>query len=330
MKKVVTLAMGNGGVENQELIEKIVFRHLKNEFLDRAEDGTLLQSLKKPVFTTDSFTISPLFFGGADIGKLAVAGACNDLAMMGAQPKYLSLSFIIEEGFDLRDFEKIVRSIKKELAINGAKIVTGDTKVVPKGSCDKLYINIAAIGEQRTDVSQKNIGIGDTLLISGDIARHGAAIFASREGIELENEIESDCKSLWPVVQELLEEDITLKALRDATRGGVAAVLNEWAKACRFCMEIEEAAFYIDQGVQGICEILGFEPFVLANEGTFVAAVKKEDANKTLEILQRHNQNAAIIGEVTQSYPSKVVLKSQWGTKRFLDMPSGEILPRIC
>ena len=329
MNKTITLAMGNGGVENSELIQKVIYRHLGNDILAKAEDATPLGALQNLCFTTDSFTVTPLFFKGGDIGKLSVAGACNDLAMMGAKPKFLSLSFIIEEGFGLREFEKILRSIKKELTLNEAKVVTGDTKVVPKGSCDGLYINMSAIGERIADVSQNRIQKGDVLLLSGDMARHGAAIFAAREGIELENEIESDCKSLWPVVEELLG-NLTPKAMRDATRGGVAAVLNEWAMATNLCMEIQEQNCSVDESVQGICEILGFEPFMLANEGTFVMAVDPKDADAALEILRRHNDKAAIIGRISDSYPGRVVLESSWGTRRFLDMPSGEILPRIC
>ncbi len=330
MQKVVTLSMGNGGLENRELLERFIFRHLGNDILKNAEDGTLLGEIENLVFTTDSFTINPIFFKGGDIGKLSVAGACNDLAMMGAEPKFLSLSFIIEEGFGLRDFERILRSMKKELLLNGAVVVTGDTKVVPKGACDKIYINISAIGNRLANFSQKNIKDGDKVLLSGDIARHGATIFASREGIELENEIESDCKSLWPVIKTLIDEKVFVKALRDATRGGVAAVLNEWAKDENLCFEIEEAKVNISLEVKGICEILGFEPFVLANEGTFVCVVDRRDEKKALEILKSFNENASIIGEVTTEYRGRVILKTEWKTRRFLDMPSGEILPRIC
>lgn len=330
MQKVVTLSMGNGGLENRELLERFIFRHLGNDILKNAEDGTLLGEIENLVFTTDSFTINPIFFKGGDIGKLSIAGACNDLAMMGAEPKFLSLSFIIEEGFGLRDFERILRSMKKELLLNGAVVVTGDTKVVPKGACDKIYINISAIGNRLANFSQKNIKDGDKVLLSGDIARHGATIFASREGIELENEIESDCKSLWPVIKTLIDEKVFVKALRDATRGGVAAVLNEWAKDENLCFEIEEAKVNISLEVKGICEILGFEPFVLANEGTFVCVVDRRDEKKALEILKSFNENASIIGEVTTEYRGRVILKTEWKTRRFLDMPSGEILPRIC
>lgn len=330
MQDIITLSMGNGGAENYELIEKIIFKHLKNEYLSRAEDGTYLDSLENLVFTTDSFTISPIFFRGGDIGKLAVAGVCNDLAMMGAKPKYLSLSFIIEEGFSIDGFEKIVKSIQGELNINGAYIVTGDTKVVPKKSCDGIYINISGVGKRVKEFSQKKIEVKDKVLISGDIARHGASIFASREGIELENMIYSDCKSLWPIVKRLIEANLDIKACRDATRGGVAALLNEWAKATNLSFEIEEGKIEVSDEVRGICEILGFDPLVLANEGTFVLVVSEDDSQKVLEILKEFNENAQIIGDVTNEYKQKVLLKSEWGTRRFLDMPSGEILPRIC
>jgi len=248
---------------------------------------------------------------------------------MGAKPKYLSLGFIIEEGFGIRDFEKIVRSIKKELGINEASVVTGDTKVVPKGSCDGLYINMSAIGERIADVSERNIKEGDKIVISGDIARHGAAIFAAREGIELFSELQSDCRSLWPVVKKLLEVG-GVKAMRDATRGGVAAVLNEWAIARDLSIEIDEARVPVSDEVRGICEILGFEPLVLANEGTFVLVVEPGKEDEVLDVLRRHDPKAVVIGEVTRSHPKRVLLKSEWGTRRFLDMPSGEILPRIC
>ncbi|MRI83660.1 MAG: hydrogenase expression/formation protein HypE [Nitratiruptor sp.] len=326
---MITLAMGNGGVENRDLIEKVIFRHLGNDLLAQAEDGTAIGSLPKAIFTTDSFTISPLFFPGGDIGKLAVAGACNDLAMMGARPKFLSCSFIIEEGFSLRDFQRILRSMAKELSLNQAQIVTGDTKVVPKGSCDGLYINISAIGEQVADVSQGYLKPGLAILISGSVAKHGAAIFAAREGIELQSDLMSDCKSLWPVVEELLSVE-GIKAMRDATRGGVAAVLNEWARAAGVGIEIDEGAVPVTEEVRGICEMLGFEPLVLANEGTFVVAVEPESAPAALEVLRRYDPDASLIGRVQEEYAGRVVLRSQWGTRRFLDMPSGEILPRIC
>ncbi len=330
MKKSITLADGNGGAENQALIKEIFWRHLGNEILDRGEDAALIEG-KNIAFTTDSFTVSPLFFPGGDIGKLSVCGTCNDLAMMGARPKYLSLSVIIEEGFESRSVEKIVRSIKKELEVNGAMIVTGDTKVVPRGSVDEIFINTSGIGEREAEgISVSSIEKGDLLIVSGDIGRHGAAIFAKREGIELKSAIRSDCASLWPVVDAVLKNGIKPHAMRDATRGGVAAVLNEWAQAVDLCMEVEEESIPVSEEVRGICEILGFEATALANEGTFMLALSDRDAKEALDILKGFDKNAAVIGTVTESYPGRVVLKSEWGTKRFMDLPTGELLPRIC
>jgi hydrogenase expression/formation protein HypE len=333
-QKSITLAMGNGGEENRDLIEKLLFKHLGNEILKKAEDASTLEIKNKIALTTDSFTISPIFFEGGDIGKLSICGTCNDLAMVGAKPKYLTLSLIIEEGFNYRDLEKIVRSIKKELKENdGAIVVTGDTKVVSKGSVDKIFINTTGVGEVLVDgISASNLEVGDQIIVSGDIGRHGASIFAIREGIELESKIKSDCASLWKIVKALFDAKIKPKAMRDATRGGVAAVLNEWAKSSSVGIEIEEDLIPVSDEVKGICEILGFEPTALANEGRFLLAVDKKDSQKTLEILRNFEEakEANIIGEVSSNYKEKVILKSSWGTKRFLDLPTGELLPRIC
>jgi hydrogenase expression/formation protein HypE len=332
MQKNITLAHGNGGQENNELIEKIFYKYFKNDILEKSEDSALLNMESSQItFSTDSFTVNPLFFPGGDIGKLSICGTCNDLAMMGAKPKYLTCSFIIEEGMNLRELEKIVRSMKKELEINEAKIVSGDTKVVPKGSVDKLFINTSGIGEIiYSGISAHNLKEDMAILVSRDIGTHGAVIFASREGISLDSNLTTDSASLFPQVKTLFDANLEIKALRDATRGGVAAVLNEWAKASNVCIEIEEEAVPIQDEVKGICELLGFEALNLANEGTFVVAVPKEQAEKALKILKQNNSNAQIIGEVTNQYPQKVILNSSWGTKRFLDMPSGELLPRIC
>ena len=332
-QKTITLAMGNGGAENRDLIEKLLFRHLGNDILKRAEDASILEVRGKIALTSDSFTISPLFFEGGDIGKLSICGTCNDLAMMCAKPKYLTLSLIIEEGFDQRDLEKIIRSIKKELEINKAVVVAGDTKVVSKGAVDKIFINTTGVGEVIFDgVSASNLEVGDEIIVSRDIGRHGASIFASREGIELDSKIESDCHSLWEMVEALLDGGVEPKALRDATRGGVSAVLNEWAVSSDVGIEIEEEAIPISEEVQGVCEILGFEATSLANEGTFLLALNPKDSSKALKILRAFETNtqASIIGRVTDEYPKRVILKSSWGTKRFLDLPTGELLPRIC
>ena len=326
----IKLAHGNGGSENNELITKIFYEAFQNEILEKSEDAAIIEN-GKLAFCTDSFTISPLFFNGGDIGKISVCGTCNDLAMMGAKPKYLSLAVIIEEGFEFEMLQKIVDSINKELELNGAIIVTGDTKVVPKGSVDKIFINTTGIGEvQQNDISANNIKEDDVIIVSRDIGTHGATIFAQREGIELQSNLKSDCASLYPIVQKLLDENVTIHALRDATRGGVAAVLNEWAKASNICIEVEEESIPVCDEVKGLCEILGFEATALANEGTFLIATRKEDAPKILSLLKQFNENASIIGKVTMEQTKKVILNSSWGTKRYLDTPTGELLPRIC
>ena len=332
MSNTITLAHGNGGAENNELINKVFYKAFKNDILSKSEDAAVIQD-GTLAFSTDSFTVSPLFFNGADIGKLAVCGTCNDLAMMGAKPKYLTCSVIIEEGFEIRSLEKIVKSMKEELEINGAIVVSGDTKVVPKGAVDKIFINTTGIGEiLYKGISSNNITENDLILVSRDIGAHGATICAAREGMDLETSLKSDCISLYPQVKALIDSGVKITALRDATRGGVSAVLNEWAKQSNICIEIDEEKIPVCDEVKGICEILGFDAMSLANEGTFVLAIKKEDAQKALEVLQtfKEAKTASIIGKVTQQYEQRVILNSQWGTKRFLDIPTGELLPRIC
>lgn len=330
--KTVTLAHGNGGAENQELISKVFYRAFKNDILTKSEDAAVIEN-GTLAFTTDSFTVSPIFFNGADIGKLAICGTCNDLAMMGAKPKYLTCSVIIEEGFEIKDLEKIVKSMKDELEVNGAIIVSGDTKVVPKGAVDKIFINTTGIGEiLYKGISSNNVSENDLILVSRDIGAHGATIFASREGMDMDTSLKSDCASLFPQVKALIDANIKITALRDATRGGVSAVLNEWAKQSNVCIEIEEEKIPVCDEVKGICEMLGFEALSLANEGTFVLAIAQEDAQKAIEVLHtfENAKNATIIGKVTQQYEKRVVLNSAWGTKRFLELPTGELLPRIC
>jgi len=330
MTKTVTIAHGNGGEENNELIKNIFYKHFENEILAKSEDAAVIEN-GKLAFTTDSFTVSPLFFPGGDIGKLAVCGTCNDLAMMGAKPKYMTCSVIIEEGFSTRELEKIVKSMKTELAINGAIVVSGDTKVVPKGSVDKLFINTTGIGEiQHKGISASNLREGMSILVSRDVGTHGATIFSAREGIELESNLQTDCASLYPQVKALMDANISIVAMRDATRGGVSAVLNEWAKASDICIEVNEESIPVREEVKGICEMLGFEAVDLANEGTFVLAVAKEDETKALEVLQQTHTSSALIATATKQHKGKVILNSSWGTKRFLDLPTGELLPRIC
>jgi len=330
--KYITLAHGNGGEENNSLIQGVFHKHLKNDYLMKSEDAAIIDS-GRLAFTTDSFTINPIFFSGGNIGKLSICGTCNDLAMMGAAPKYITLALIIEEGFEIHTLDKIVRSMKKELEINGASVVAGDTKVVPKGSADKIFINTSGVGEVQIEgISSTHLCVDDAIIVSRDIGRHGAAIFANREGIDIQNTLESDCTSLWPMVKALMDAGIKPKAMRDATRGGLAAVLNEWAKSSNVGIKIDESLIPTSDEVRGICELLGFEPTALANEGTFILALDPKDIDKTIEILKTFKQNSkcSYIGKVSDIHKKKVVMTSQWGTKRFLDMPTGELLPRIC
>jgi len=330
--KTITLAHGNGGEENAKLIEELFYKNFQNEILMQCEDAAIIEE-GKLAFTTDSFTVTPLFFKGGDIGKLSICGTCNDLAMMGAKPKYLSCAVIIEEGFEMQDLHRIILSMKSEADLNGIKIISGDTKVVPKGSVDKLFINTTGIGEVvQKGISSMNLAADDIIIVTNSIGQHGAAIFLEREGMEFSSQLQSDCQSLWPVVEALLDANITIKAMRDATRGGVAAVLNEWAKQSEVCIEIEEESVPVSQEVQGVCELLGFEAYNLANEGTFIIAVDAKDAQSTLELLKAReaSKDSALIGTVTARYPQRVLLNTPYGTTRFLDLPTGELLPRIC
>ncbi len=331
--KTVQLSHGGGGEETNDLIHDLFYHHFKNDILIKAEDAAVLQVEKKIAFTTDSFTVSPIFFNGGDIGKLAVAGTVNDLSMMGAQPLYLSAAFMIEEGLPFDELEIIVKSMATELEKSGAKIVCGDTKVVPRGSVDKIFINTAGIGEiLRENVSVLNIKEGDAIITSRDIGAHGATVLMAREGLDVSADLHSDCETLWPAVEALINGNISISAMRDATRGGLSAVLNEWAQSSNVCLEIEESAVEISNEVQGICEMFGFEAMDFANEGTFILAVAPMHAEFALEILRKFEfcKNASIIGRVTQQYPQKVILHSSYGSSRFLDLPKGELLPRIC
>ncbi|MDD3775257.1 MAG: hydrogenase expression/formation protein HypE [Sulfurovaceae bacterium] len=328
--KNISLAHGNGGSESKELVEGLFYSVFSNKILNKSEDAALIEN-GKLAFTTDSFTVNPLSFAGGDIGKLAICGTCNDLAVMGAKPKYLSIAFMIEEGFSFDELKSIIKSMHDELEKNDAIIVCGDTKVVPKGNVDKLFINTTGIGEiYYSGISASNLKEGMSILISRDIGAHGAVVFAAREGMELSTELKSDCASLYPQVKSIVDGGVNIVAMRDATRGGIAAVLNEWANASGITIEIDESKISISQEVQGICELLGFEATALANEGTFVLAVPSEDAQKALAILRQTHESSAIIGSVNSTYKGKVVLKSSWGTQRFLDLPTGELLPRIC
>ena len=331
--KQVQLSHGGGGQESNALIRDLFYRAFGNDVLLRAEDSAVLSIGKEIAFTTDSFTVSPLFFNGGNIGKLAIAGTVNDLAMMGAKPLYLSAAFIIEEGFAMSELERIVEAMVAELAKCGAKIVCGDTKVVPRGSADRLFINTAGIGEiRRPGISAMNVQEGDVIIVSRGIGRHGATVLMEREELHSGSDLQSDCEVLWPAVEGLIENNISISALRDATRGGLSAVLNEWAVSSGVCLEIEEESVPICDEVKGVCEIFGFDAMDFANEGTFIVAVPSMYAQPALEQLKRFDfcPGAAIIGRATKNKPGKVVLHSPYGSSRYLELPKGELLPRIC
>ncbi|RMA97851.1 hydrogenase expression/formation protein HypE [Hydrogenothermus marinus] len=333
MENRILLSHGGGGEETQKLIKNLFFKYFSNPILEKMEDAAVLNTNSKIAFTTDSFTISPIFFKGGDIGKLSIAGTVNDIAMMGAKPRFLSCSFIIEEGFPFEDLEKIVKSMSEEMKKTEVKIVTGDTKVVPKGSVDKIFINTTGIGEIIYDgISASNLEEGDIILVSGSIGDHGACIMAQREDIEMESEISSDCASLWPLVKDLINSGVKIKAMRDPTRGGLSAVLNEWANQSKIGIEIEEEKIPIKDEVQGLCELLGLEAYTLANEGKLVLVVPKGEEEKALDIMLKSplGKDSQIIGKVISDYKGKVILKSSYGTRRIMEPPAGELLPRIC
>ncbi|EJC2356113.1 hydrogenase expression/formation protein HypE [Campylobacter coli] len=323
--KNISLAHGGGGEEMNELLTKL-FKIFDSKILNESNDAAILGNL---ALSTDSFVLSPIFLDDeVNIGKLCVCGSINDVLMVGAKPKYLSLGLILEEGFELEKLERILKSIKEECEKCGVMLVCGDTKVVPKGKADEIYINTTALGEIISKKESKNIKAGLSILLSGDIGRHGASVLIKRN--ELEADIKSDCKALDKEVLELLEKNIKVVAMRDVTRGGLSAVLNEWAKQSGNDLLIFEEKIKIQDEVLGLCELFGYEAYELANEGTFILCVEKEDELKALEILKKYNVNASIIGEVLEEKKARVILQNAYGAKRFLESPKGELLPRIC
>jgi len=319
----------------QQLIEQVFVPAFANPRLNERHDGAVLDAQgHRLAFTTDSYVVRPLFFPGGDIGTLAVNGTVNDLAMCGARPRWLSAGFILEEGLPLETLQRIVASMQQAAAAAGVEFVTGDTKVVEKGKGDGLFVNTAGIGtvEQANPISPRQVRAGDAVLLNGDLGRHGMAILSVREGIAFDSPITSDCAPLAALVLALLEAGVEVHCLRDLTRGGMASALNEIAAAARVQIEIAEAAVPVSEPVQGACEILGFDPLYVANEGRLVAFVTARDADKALAIMRRHETgvSACQIGTVLSDSPGLVTLKSRIGARRILDLLSGEQLPRIC
>jgi hydrogenase expression/formation protein HypE len=326
------LAHGGGGEETQKLKKELFFKYFSNPVLEQMEDSAVVETSSKTAITIDGFTVSPIFFPGGNIGKLAVAGTVNDLAASGAKPDYMAVSFVIEEGMPFGELEEIVRSMAQTAHQTGVKIVTGDTKVVPRGAVDKLFITASGVGTVvKEGLGARNLQPGDKIIVTGTVGDHGACIFALREGLDFEG-LQSDCAPLWDMVKPLLEEGLNVKAMRDPTRGGLAAVLNEWAQASNLAIAVEEEKIPVDERVLGLCEFLGIDPYQLASEGKMVIAVAPEDAPKALEIIRKHpsGEKAAVIGEVREKPAGRVIIKTPYGVERFLEPPSGEILPRIC
>lgn len=331
----IVLAHGGGGTLTHQLIERLFKRYFSNTELDLLNDGAVLQVEKGRIaLSTDSYVVSPVIFPGGTIGELAVHGTVNDIAMCGAIPKYLTASFILEEGLAMTELEVIVSSMAVAAKNSGITIVTGDTKVVPRGKGDMVFITTSGIGviPQERSIHYSSINAGDAIIISGTIADHGMAIMSVREGLEFESEIRSDTAPLSGLVEAMYAVSSKIKFLRDPTRGGVASTLNEIAESTQKGLRIVEQSVPVKENVRSACEILGFDPLYVANEGKLIAIVDPADAEKIVAAMKRHPYgcDAAIIGNVTDAHPSVVVLQTSIGGERVVDMISGEQLPRIC
>lgn len=336
-RAAVQMAHGGGGRMSHELIERLFLPAFANEALNSRHDGAVLEFMgQRLAFTTDSHVVSPLFFPGGDIGKLAVCGTVNDLAMCGARPLWLSTGFILEEGLSMETLEQIVDSMRAAADGAGVKLVTGDTKVVDRGKGDGLYINTAGIGHiEGRAIDPAGVRPNDAILLSGDLARHGIAVMAQREGLAFESEIESDCASLAKPVMALIEAGIEVHCLRDLTRGGLASALVEISRAAGVGIHIEETRIPVREDVRGACEILGLDPLYVANEGRFIAILPEAEVARATRILKEFpdTSDPALIGRISakgNNGHGGVTLKSAIGIDRIVEMLSGEQLPRIC
>jgi len=323
----IDLSYGSGGKQTSNLINDIFLKHFNNKILNKLEDSAVLNITGKIAYTTDSFVVTPLFFPGGDIGKLAICGTVNDLSMMGATPKYLTCGFIIEEGADIETIDTIATSMASAAKEAKIKIVAGDTKVIEGNG--GVYINTSGIGEVvKNGVSISNCKVGDVILLSGNLGEHHAAIMSKRMGIE--NNIKSDCAPLTLIVKNLIDANINIRCMRDVTRGGLATVLNEIAANSLCGVEIEEGSLPVNREVRGFCDILGLDPLYMANEGKMIAIVPANQAEKALNAMRssKYGENGVIIGKITEG--SSVILMTALGGSRSIDVLYGEGLPRIC
>jgi len=334
---IILLGHGSGGKLSHDLIDSIFVKYFDNDFLRQQTDSAILDLDGCNIaYTTDSFVVDPVFFPGGNIGNLAIAGTVNDLAVSGATPKYLSCGFIIEEGFPIKDLEVIVKTMADEAREAGITIVTGDTKVVDRGKCDKIFINTSGIGVIEAKHSGigtgANIEIGDKIIINGSIGDHGMSVMAARNNLNINADIKSDCACLNNLISSVMQKTNNIKFMRDATRGGIGTVISELAKNRDFGVHLKERNIPIDEGVRGMCELLGFDPLYVANEGKVVMVVGSEDADEVLQTLKEHKlgKEASIIGEIKNEHQGTAWLETIVGGKRIIDMLSGQQLPRIC
>lgn len=330
----VLLDYGSGGRASQRLISSLFLKHFANPELDRLNDAACLQLNGKISVSTDSFTVDPIFFPGGDIGSLAVHGTVNDVAMLGAVPKYITCAYIIEEGLPMDDLERIVASMGEACRHAGVNIVTGDTKVVPRGMVDKIFINTTGVGEIIVDPgpSGDRAAVGDAVLVSGTMGDHGLTILGTREGLSLESTVKSDSAALNHLLVKLVREIPEIHVLRDPTRGGLATTLNEITVSSNVCCELEESSIPVKAEVAGGCSFLGLDPLYLANEGKFLCILPQDQADRALDIMRADElgRDACRIGTITDANPGKVVLVTPLGGRRLLNMLEGEQLPRIC
>jgi hydrogenase expression/formation protein HypE len=334
-EEIILLDHGSGGKASHSMFSDIILPLFENPELSKQDDGATLDiEGTKLAFSTDSYVVDPIFFPGGNIGDLAVNGTINDISMCGANPKFISVGFILEEGLPINDFKRILETMATAAKKAGVKIVTGDTKVVPRGKADKIFINTSGIGviSPIINVSGSNAKPGDKIIVSGTIADHGITVLSSREGLKFDSDIQTDSAPLNKMVQSIIQSDCDIHVLRDPTRGGLGTTLNEIASQSRVGIKIEEQSLPVRGPVQGICELLGFDPLYIANEGKLIAFVPQKDVQKTLEIIQQDEfgKDAVIIGEVIEKDPGKVFLQTAIGGLRIIDMLSGEQLPRIC
>ena len=330
----ILLAHGGGGRLMQRMIQQSIYPAFDNKLLRQNHDGAVFEiEGSQMVLTTDAYVVQPLFFAGGDIGKLAVYGTVNDLAMCGARPLYLSVALILEEGLDYACLDRVLKSMREAADHSGVALITGDTKVVEKGKGDGLYITTSGVGvkNHEIEISPRHIQPGDQILINGSVGQHGMAIMAEREGLAFEGDLQSDCAPLNTLVQQLLDAGLEIHCLRDPTRGGVASALNEIAQVAQLQITLQENAVPVQAEVAGACEILGFDPLYVANEGKMLIFLPVAQAEQALTILREHplGQEATQIGQVQTGLP-QVLACNPYGSQRVLDLLSGEQLPRIC